>query len=741
MHQKEHKPGAPGLSLADIYHILFRHKWKIIAIWLVGAGVAGALWYTSPILYKSQAKLLIRYVDESRPLDPINQADTTIRTPDSRGSSIINTELEILRSYDLALDVARLIGPDKILAKTTGGNDVHAAAGVIRRGLTADAGKGSSVIVLTFENADRTLVEPVLQQVISSYNKMHVEAHLKSGALDDFLDQQIVDAKNQLASTEREIREMKAKVGVISLPDTKRSQAEATARIQENLYADQAELAGSIARLMLLTNRPTAGSDTETNLPVTVTVPAEVQERYKRICSTLELYQKQEAQLQAQFTPDSPMLRGVMANVASNQLAKAELEAAYPTLPGYRVAESVSRGQSDFSATDLVSELAKVRSLEARTKIHQDQLEQLQKQAAAVSEAEGSIAELQRKRDLLEQKYNYLSSRQDRNRFDEALGPNRISNIKDIESPTPAFRDMGKLSQILAIVLGGAFAAAIGLAFVIELYLDRSIKRPIEIETRTKLPLFLSIPKARLNGAGRLNGVQHARLITNGEAHGKNGNGENGASGAVVARKQHQLEPFFEALRDRLIMSFEMRNLVHKPKLVAVTSCGSGAGVSTVASGLAASLSETGDGNVLLVDMNEVGQGAAHYFHKGELQSLDDALEMEKRETAMVQDNLYVVSEKPADGVPRVLHKRFSSLLPRLKASDYDYIIFDMPPVSQISPTPKLARFMDMVFMVVEAEKTNHDAVKRASDLLEESNAHVGVVLNKARNYVPKRLQ
>jgi polysaccharide biosynthesis transport protein len=196
-------------------------------------------------------------------------------------------------------------------------------------------------------------------------------------------------------------------------------------------------------------------------------------------------------------------------------------------------------------------------------------------------------------------------------------------------------------------------------------------------------------------------------------------------------------------LRDRLLTTFELRNLTHNPKLVAVTGCNDGSGVSTIASGLAASLSETGEGNVLLVDMNNVGQGAAHYFHKGKLEcGLDEALQLEKRESAMVQENLYVVAENAGnDSLPRVLHKRFSSLLPRLKASDYDYIIFDMPPVGQLTPTAKLARYMDTVLMVVEAEKTDREAVQRATALLEESKVHVGIVLNKTQDYIPHRLR
>ncbi len=227
----------------------------------------------------------------------------------------------------------------------------------------------------------------------------------------------------------------------------------------------------------------------------------------------------------------------------------------------------------------------------------------------------------------------------------------------------------------------------------------------------------------------------------------RNGHGENGANGKIVPagkadiapwEDSHCLRPFYEALRDRLVTSFEVRKLTHKPKLVAVTGCAHGAGVTSIAVGLAATLSETGDGNVLLVDMN-IEHGAAHHFYKGKPScGLEDALENEKRDTALVQENLYVVTEgKNSDKLPRILPRRFANLVPKLKASDYDYIIFDMPPVSPISVTPRLAGFMDMVLLVVESEKDQREAIRRATVLLTESNATVSAVLNKNRSYVP----
>ena len=64
------------------------------------------------------------------------------------------------------------------------------------------------------------------------------------------------------------------------------------------------------------------------------------------------------------------------------------------------------------------------------------------------------------------------------------------------------------------------------------------------------------------------------------------------------------------------ILYFELNRMNHKPKLVAVTDCSEGAGASTLAGGLAAALSETGDGKVLLVDMN-VGRPEVHPFFRG----------------------------------------------------------------------------------------------------------------------------
>ncbi len=252
----------------------------------------------------------------------------------------------------------------------------------------------------------------------------------------------------------------------------------------------------------------------------------------------------------------------------------------------------------------------------------------------------------------------------------------------------------------------GGLLLGLAWAFLIEFYLDRSVKRPVDLEAKLHIPFFLSIPDLNHNSRNRLAAPERKQLDSfNGDEKSGKANGEtNGALEVASPTINHALHSHYDALRDRLVSYFESINLTRKPKLVAITSTSKGAGVSTIAAGLASSLSETGDGRVLLVDMN-LENGAATQFVRGKLGcQLDDALVSEKRDSALVQENLYVVSEgSNADKLPRILPKRFASLVPKLKASDYDYIIFDMPPVTQTSVTTRLAGFMDTVMLIVES--------------------------------------
>jgi Mrp family chromosome partitioning ATPase len=393
---------------------------------------------------------------------------------------------------------------------------------------------------------------------------------------------------------------------------------------------------------------------------------------------------------------------------------------------------------------DPSTEAIQVQALKSKLDFLNSQLTDAQAEQARVDEMEAEINDLQRKKELAETKYRYFSSSLEQARFDEALGAGKLSNISVAQTPSPPFQDLGKLYKMLMMIMAGGVVGGIALAFLLELYLNQTLKHPIQVEKRLRLPLFLTIPDTAQNGFRvplAENEKQFLRKAPADKPREEDASqaGRNEQMEIVVGKNNHCLRPYFEALRDRLVTFFDVNDLKHHPKLVAVTGCAKGAGVTTLAAGLAASLSETGEGNVLLVDMN-LEQGAAHPYHKGKPAS-NLAQALENKDSAQVRQNLYVVAESmEGNKLAVTLPNQLAGLVPKLRSSDYDYIIFDMPPVSQIGVTSKLGRFMDINLLVVESEKTAMDLVKQASAVVSGPKPNVGVVLNKKRTYVPQWL-
>lgn len=734
-------PAQPhGLDLGDIYYVLFRHKWKILLCTFAGLLGAFALYRAESPPYQSEAKLLVRYViSESKPT-PGAQA---VKTPDEKGAAIMNTEQEILSSVDLAADVAKAIGPEKILAKLGGGKELAEATNAIRNGLVVNVAYGSSVINLTIRHPDPELVQPILQEVIERYLKLHLETHRAAGMLGDALQQEADTLRSRLNQTEDDLRKLLARAGITSLDSAKEEIANRMVATRREIANYQAELAGRIAIYEdIRKRRPNVGvaANAASTAPSTPAaepeIPYEVIEELKTAATQLARLQELEQGLLVQFTPESARVKEVRARRVEAENAVKALRDKYPALTKIRTAPTDGATAPDPELSEAGSSWIQITSLQAKIKELDAQLERLKADTARLDTFEGQIQELRRKKEIEEANYKFYFANLEQNRISQTLGNGKVSNINTIQRPSGAYRVPMNYKKIGMSAVAG-IAAGLLWAFLIEIFLDRSVRRPVDLQRMLQIPLFLSIPRLKSSEIKKSIAASNALALTAGDSKPDDG------SAAIVdteAFKSSPLHLFHETLRDRLIGYFESKNLTHKPKLVAVTGLRSASGVTTTAAGLARSLSETGEGNVLLVDMN-VGQGAAQQFIKGRpTVGLDELLEA--RSQAHVHENLYVVAESSnSERLSRNLPQRFSKLVPKLKASDFDYIIFDMPTVNQLSITPRLAGFMDMVLLVVESEKTDREVVQGACGLLAESKAQVGIVLNKTRSYVPTSLQ
>ena len=657
-----------GVKLGEILFALFKRKRTIIVCATAGIIAAAAVYFLYPPSYESQAKLLVRYVLERSGVDPV-EAEKAGAAANTEADRVIGAEIEILTSWDLAMEVARAIGPQRLfpppqdllsrvaraiglkgLLPPSGASATEgAAAGAVSSGLKVLSSKGSNIILVSYKNRDPQIATLVLQELLSRYFVKHLEVHRSAGAF-DFVTQQTDQVRARLTQTEDTLKSLKEKTGIASLKEGSAALTTEAAKTQEQLNAAEADLAEQQALVNQIVEKKTKGWRTKTS--------------------------------SSENTPQS-----VKAKVAGIQ--------------------------------------AKVEALKSR-------LRDVQQRTKKLSELAPQIEDLERKREMDEANYKYFAGSVEKARIDEALDPSKMPNISAVQRPSPPGLETKKRDKIALALVGGGVALGIALALLRGMVLNQTVGRPLQLETQLHIPLMLSIPYRNGHFALPRNGSPaNPGALTTGRRHVK----------LAPWEADHFIRPYCDAIRDRLGLHFELNHLTHKPKLVGVASVSEEGGTSTLAAGLAASLSETNDGKVLLVDVN-LGPEEVHPFFKGKpAYPLNKALKPSDS-IASAADNLYLATVgSPNSGGPAQLGlKKFFDMMPNMKASDFDYIIFDMPPLDQTSPTWGMAAFMDQLLLVVEAEKNNREVIKRSYGKLIAERNNVAVVVNKSRSYVPKWL-
>jgi uncharacterized protein involved in exopolysaccharide biosynthesis/Mrp family chromosome partitioning ATPase len=639
-----------GIHLSDILFALFKRKLIIMVCAATGIVAAAAFYFVYPPVYESRAKLLVRYVLERSAVDAIDGA----RTADGSNvdtDRVIGAEMEILTSWDLAMQVAEAIGPKRLLPGSGNSVTESEAAQAIAVGLKVTSNKGSNIILVSYKNRDPQMATLVLQELLSRYFVKHLEVHRSAGAF-DFVSQQTDQVRARLNQTEDALKSLKDKTGIISLKEGRDALNTEAAKTREALNAAEAELAEQQA---LVSQTGVSKS-----------------KRWK----------------------------------ANEQSEKGPL-----------------KGKARLAGTQ-----AKVDTLRSH-------LRDIQQRTQQLSELAPQIEDFERKREMDEANYKYFAASLEKARIDEALDPSKMPNISAVQRPSPPVLDTKRRDKVLLALVGGGTAVGIALALMRGLLLNRTVGRPLQLETQLQIPLMLSIPYSNSRNG-------HLPLPPNGLPVN---------SEALIIRPHHPklapwepnhfVRPYCDAIRDRLGLYFELNNLTHKPKLVGVTSFSGTAGTSTLAAGLAASLSETNDGKVLLVDVR-LGPDEVHPFFRGKPAYPLTAALKPKRAIASAADNLYLatVGSPSTGGAAQLGLKKFFDMMPNMKASEFDYIIFDMPPLDQTSPTWGMAAFMDKLLLVVEAEKNNREVIKRGYTKLVAGRNNVSVVVNKTRSYIPKWL-
>lgn len=297
-----------------------------------------------------------------------------------------------------------------------------------------------------------------------------------------------------------------------------------------------------------------------------------------------------------------------------------------------------------------------------------------------------------------------------------------IMNLKPV-SPNVTF------ITVLALFL--SFAIAIGLVLIME-FLDDSLKTDEEIEQLTGYPVLGGISKIKFSKKEKVNLLRQLiddelrieRLLKT-----KN----NMPSLITFLSTKSPISEAFRTLRNNIQFAS-----IDKPiKTIMFTSANPNEGKSTIVSNLAIVLAQINK-KVLLIDTDLVNPTIHKLFYLNNAIGVTNLLiNIELMEEAIQVTkipNLSVLTSgvSPANPTELLNSEKMENII-QLLSKEYDYILFDAPPI--ISDSQILSQYVEGVVIVVSIGKTKLKNVLRAKGLLEKAKANViGTVVNN-QNY------
>src|SRR5256714_10720450 len=245
-HRTEPEPS--NLNLSNILRAIFKWKRTILGFTIFGIVAAAGIYFFYPAVYESDARLLVRYVLERSGYDPVDGLSGQSKSGTGiTYDGVIAAEVSIITSWDLSVQVAEALGPNRVLPDSKAPS-VVAAAAVINSGLGTTTAKGSNIIGVSYQNPKPGVATTVLNELISRYFTKHLEVHRSAGAF-DFVSQQSDQIRARLNQTEDALKALKAKAGVMSLQDSMASIGAESSHLEDQLRLAESDLAEQLAKV------------------------------------------------------------------------------------------------------------------------------------------------------------------------------------------------------------------------------------------------------------------------------------------------------------------------------------------------------------------------------------------------------------------------------------------------------------------------------------------------------------
>jgi capsular exopolysaccharide synthesis family protein len=711
------------VDLREYWGVIRRRRWTIITVSLCLLLAAGLWVFTARPMFTAKGTLLIEKEPNILTFEEIFQIE-------SFRDDYYQTQYKLLQSRALALNVVDRLNlgeKEEFGAGRRSGKSPEGDGSARRRELVnaflsrleVKPLRMTRLVDISFKSHDPTLAADGVNTLFETFIDMSVEAKYEATEqATAFLSQEITNLRKGITGMEKEMQSYGVEKNIVALSDKETTILEKLGGLNRALTEAQIELSNKKANYEEIKN---ASPD---YLPEALNNPLIQRLREDYVKLSREFTKKQET-----FYPEYPEM----------QRLKTELESAKVLLQN-ETQNLIKGAYSEYQAA-----LKKALSLE-------DAFNRQKKEAYTLNS--NSIVynslkiEIQNKQNLLET----LLRRQSETGVSARLKGLRTANVRIVDrAEVPVSPSSPKKKQTLFLALFIGLLGGIGLAFLFE-HLDNSIKSIEDVDKYAGLPTLGIVPAFSLNGYGPRYGEDRAqkamrikilesidrRVPSGGKGRGVAApeGGPDGDGGRTIelitsTDPKSNYSECYRSIRTSLLLSGAESSL----KSLIVTSPLPAEGKTATVSNLAVTLAQMNK-KVVLIDA-DLRKARLHRIFKtknlnGLTKYLTGSLEVRDLLRPTEVRNLYLINSGPLPPNPTELlgSERMAALVRTLR-EEFNFILFDTPPILAVSDAMVLGPVIDGVILIVWGGKTPREALMRAKenlDLLKVKS--LGVIIN-----------
>ncbi|MCF7890717.1 polysaccharide biosynthesis tyrosine autokinase [Candidatus Bipolaricaulota bacterium] len=778
------------LDLREIWGVITRGKWYIIASFIIVVGATVFFTYTTDPVYQSDAKVMLEQSKMSQ-----GELASFVQNPlQARGQNELQNKLEIIQSKPVLEGAKELLENNKefvrirerersdgsLIASALGNGDEMDREGVIttediEERMEARAIPDTDIIEVKATGATPRSAQIVANAIIDSYKQQELETSREDiGEVENFLDEQLKKMQNQLESSEKQALQFQKQTELMmgeSGIRKKLNQLEEMKAEAEVTLADKEDKLESINKMLATVKQELFEEQFGAEGQKVIN---ELQDKYiqvKKIRNDIQELEEERTEYleEENYAKAQQLADQIKQKRKQYQEAATEEFSALGMLPRYE----------ELITSQMEAEM-EVKAAENRVQVIDRKIES---EIDKLAEHGLQLLQYQRNLDINQEIYTLLRKEYERTRIAEAGELGGVRVVSRGSQPKYPIKPNKKRNILLAVVLG--LAVGTGFAFVRE-YMDTSVRSPEDVEQLglTNLGSVINIEK---DGTGNRIEEIRSTLITN-----------FGPKSRVVdsyttleanLRFLSVDEPlnsilltssipgegkttttinlgmtFAQMGKDTLIMDTDLRkhafadifDLPEEEGLLQLT-------MGQIDQNEAIKRPIIGEGYPIGIDVKEIllehgdiketGYDKALSLYQEQVKegktprkTLADILEdrgvISKKELKEIlignskgQENLFVLPSGGAPPNPAAFLNSdgFQDTIRKLEER-FDVILFDSSPVTSTPDPSILSSVADGTLLLISAEETSSDDVEAATGQLERAGARIlGAVLNKVR--------